>query len=409
MNNLSSINSNKAKVIAILFIISIFTSGILTGIFGAKEIGYKMLIGYKENLPENSSILDHVKGIIDSVENGLTTSFYYKNSLINLFGIASKTMNMRIINDVSDSNTIYKLDNEQITFINPHNNVNFQASNIIKLNTSLASMDIPLVYVQAPFKINKFDNQLPYEVEDYTNINADIFLKEIQSGGVKSLDLREQIKNEGLNYDTLFFNTDHHWKPETGLWSSRVIAEMLKEEFGFRIDESHYHLNRYSITPYKDLFLGSQGKRVGSAYAGVDDIHLLTPKFDTYFNYYLPHDNLVRTGDFSEVMLFLENLDRTDYFNSDPYSVYTGGNYPLKIIKNKNSHNDKKVLLVSDSFSLVVTPFLSLAAKELHTIDLRYFKDTSLFEYVKEVQPSIVIILYNPGALVDNNSLFEFD
>jgi hypothetical protein len=409
MNFLNGIHSNKSKVIAILFTISIFTCGILTGIFGAKELGYKMLVGYKENLPENPSILDHVNGIIDSAENGLTTSFYYKNGLINLFGNASKTMNMRIINDVTDSSTIYKLDNEQITFTNPHNSVTFQANNIIKLNSYLSGMNIPLVYVQAPFKINKFDNQLPYEIEDNTNLNADLFLKRIQNGGVKSLDLREQIKNENLDYNTLFFNTDHHWKPETGLWSSGVIAKMLQEEYGFRIDESHYHQNRYNITPYKNWFLGSQGKRVGSGYAGVDDINLITPKFDTFFNYYLPHNDLVRTGDFREVMLLMENLDQTDYFNSDPYSVYTGGNYPLKIIKNNKSHNDKKVLLVSDSFSLVVTPFLSLASKELHTIDLRHFKDMSLNEYVRLVQPSIVIILYNPGALVDNNSLFEFE
>ncbi|HYE12485.1 MAG TPA: hypothetical protein VEF53_20145 [Patescibacteria group bacterium] len=392
------------KIIAIIFIVMIFLCGILTGIFGAREIGAGMLIGYKASLPANPSIMDHINGIIDTCEVKMNSAFIAESPLINLYGTMQKVIGRRIINDMVDRYTVYKLRNGQLTWLYPEYDMTENINNFAELNDSLMKLGTPIIYVQAPFKINKYDNQLPYGLEDTTNRMTDKFLEGIQTAGVKTLDLRETINKEGMDYGSLFFNTDHHWKPEAGLWATSVIAETLEEDYGFTLDDSLFDFYNYEITTYKRWFLGSQGKRVGTGYAGVDDIELIIPKFETNFAFSIPSKEVTRAGNFSETMLFMENIEKMDYFNLDPDKVYTGANYPLNIIYNKNSDNKKKILLVRDSFSRVVAPFLAMACEELHIIDPRHFSEMKLERYVEQVEPDIVIYLYNPSILIKNGA-----
>lgn len=79
--------------------------------------------------------------------------------------------------------------------------------------------------------------------------------------------------------------------------------------------------------------------------------------------------------------------------------MYIGGDYSLNIIKNNLSPNDKKVLLIRDSFGCAFTPFLSLICSELDTVDFRYYKQGSIIDYIEESKPDIVIALFNPSGI----------
>ena len=87
---------------------------------------------------------------------------------------------------------------------------------------------------------------------------------------------REEIEKEGSDIPELFFNTDHHWKPSTALWAAGVISGKLSETVeGYSYDESIYDPDNYKTKTYKDWFLGSLGRRVGTLYGGVDDFDVI--------------------------------------------------------------------------------------------------------------------------------------
>ena len=67
-----------------------------------------------------------------------------------------------------------------------------------------------------------------------------------------------------------------------------------------------------------------------------------------------------------------------------PYAVYTGDDYNLMRITNEDAVNDKKLLLLKDSFARPVASFLSLGIRQIEAIDLRIEPKISVKEYLKE-------------------------
>jgi len=385
----------------ILFIFIIFTTTIGNGLTYKKDEIKEIYSAY---INGDYSYVNKAKSAILTGKETLQTLdsvIPRKNDMINAYGLVQKALGRRYINDAADSSKdIVKLKNGQITFIVNKNDELIEKSinNATDFSRYLETKGIDYLFIQAPHKINPKNNLLPAGVKDYSNANADAFLKGIEANGVNTFDLRDEMDNQDLDHYSMFFNTDHHWKPAAGLWAAREICKKLNSNFGFSIDTSVLDSDKFTSTVYKDAFLGSEGKRIGKYYAGVDDIELLIPKYETSLTNYIVKKNgaqLTRKGSFENTLISKVNLEPVDYYNKNPYAAYTGGDYPLEVIINK-SINGKKIVFFRDSFSCVVTPFLSLAAcNELHIIDPRYYKG-SVRDYIDKVNPDIVISLHNP-------------
>lgn len=80
----------------------------------------------------------------------------------------------------------------------------------------------------------------------------------------------------------------------------------------------------------------------------------------------------------------------------------------MDIITNKKAKNLNKILLLRDSFSCTLMPFLSLYTNQIVTMDLRYYKETSVYSYL-EKHPEIdtIIVAYNPSAISKQQYTFD--
>jgi hypothetical protein len=87
------------------------------------------------------------------------------------------------------------------------------------------------------------------------------------------------LDEDGLDQYAAFFKTDHHWKPETGIWANGKIMTYL-QELGIieNFNRSWRDIDNFTVAVYKNSFLGSRGQRVGKYFAGVDDISLIYPE-----------------------------------------------------------------------------------------------------------------------------------
>ena len=89
----------------------------------------------------------------------------------------------------------------------------------------------------------------------------------------------------------------------------------------------------------------------------------------------------------------------------DKYSLFLYGNNPLTIIKNKDIKNNKKILVIKDSFGNSLVPFLTQNYEEIHVIDLRHFS-SRLSSYLEENDFENILIIYNfINLATDNNVL----
>jgi len=356
------------------------------------------IIDNKNSNTKNELLKFKTPAILDKIINKgnsiSTTDILFKTKFIELNGLFNRILGKRVVDDVDKSYNVAKLNNGYLTFTNPKIDIKGYADKTIEFNKFLSEKNIPLLYIQAPYKISKSDPQLPTGFVNYTNENDDNLLSELSKANIKTLDFREEIVKDNLNHYDMFFKTDHHWTPESGFWAAKKVSNLLRDDYGFKINEDNYNLDNYNIKTYKNWFLGSQGRRVGVTYTGDDDIDMITPNFKTDFNFSVPTSNIERSGEFKDAMFSYDLINKKDYYNLNPYEAYIGGDYNLNLITNNNSPNNKKILLVRDSFSCVMTPFLAMSCKNLDTIDLRYYT-ASIKSYIDKNKPDIVILMYS--------------
>ncbi len=397
----SKINRHMAVAALFLCFVFVMSGGTLVNIYRERE----MIAGlYSEYLGTGTDAMAKSKSVVLTAYEslaGVNDNLFRKNDFINLYGLTQRVAGNRCVLDKSAQYKVVKLRNGSLAYVEAKGeNISEKAARLSDFSKHLQSNGIPLLYAQLPFKINKDNKTLPPGIADYANENADQMLAVLNSRGVDTVDLRDEIVADKLDYPTLFFKTDHHWTPETGLWAAKKIAEKLNNGYGFNIDLPMLDKSRFQVIIYEDMFLGSMGKRVGQYYAGTDDFSLFLPRVETDMRcVYIRVNGAVfeRSGSFEDTWIFPQNLKK-DYFNLNTYATYTGADYPLLEIRN-NLTAGKKILVLRDSFAGVLVPFLSLAAGgELHAIDPRYFKG-SITDYVEKFKPDLVLVLYNPGVL----------
>ena len=398
--------TRRNTITAILFLLLTAAGLVLlaTSFFGGE--------GKLETLLKSTLRTHDVEAFLEGAESAANSDLDRDHLFIQLYGGVQRLSGRRIVEDAVSENTVVKLSNGALNFVNLQ--ADSQAGDTVERNAAataafaqeLELLDIPYLYLAAPQKIQRGQTLLPTGVEENGNASADAFLAELDRQGTDYVDLRPLFENNGI-YSSWFFKTDHHWKPEAAFFAWQELAGVLEDCYGFRTSPGLTNPANWSTQVLEDFFLGSQGKRVGSLYAGVDDITLYTPKFDTNLTYACPTYGFTRTGPFETSVCFPERVAERDWFNGNPYTYYSGGDYPIATITNHNNPDGPRIVMLRDSFACALAPFLSLSCSELITIDLRHF-DGDLMETIGAYDPDLVLTLYTASTTGLEN-MFQFD
>ena len=282
----------------------------------------------------------------------------------------------------------------------------FRVESLKEFDAALQEKNIDFLYVLAPAKLSRYDynEYLPYKVIS-PGANSASLVDALEKSDLSYIDIESQMRTDGISHYGSFFKSDHHWLPQTGFYANTLICEYLKDNSGFEFNADILNIDRYNQDTYTKSFLGTQGRGTGTVFSPVDDMTLIYPRFDT--------DILVNTGGDITEGTFFDAIFRMEYLtqkadtNDNDYFVYLGGSVPWQLIKNNNADNDKKIVLVADSFSGVCAPYLSLACSELHLLDGRWFKGESIYDYAVRIEADIVISLHNASAITDDR-FFNF-
>ena len=87
----------------------------------------------------------------------------------------------------------------------------------------------------------------------------------------------------------------------------------------------------------------------------------------------------------------------------DKYSYFLNGNNSRAIIRT-NVNNDRKLLIVKDSYAHIMSQFLCQNYSEVHFLDPRYTA-FDYEQYAKENGITDVLFLYNVSNFVEDNNL----
>lgn len=307
-------------------------------------------------------------------------------------------------------NSVVEIEGGQLVGFQDRRDVSEGIKNTTDLARFCKENGAAFLYVSAPDKISRHDEK--YKALDFTNANADAFLSGLKANGVDYIDIRDNIDAEGLTTNELFFRTDHHWLPETGLWATGIIARHLNEKGLVKSDVHLLAPDMWEKEIYKNFFLGSRGKKITLQRTTPDDITIYHPKWPTHLHIEIPSKAIICDGDF-DITYDKKPLEKVDYYYSNPYGAYSWADMPYTYIRNEDAVNDKSVLLIKNSFGNAVYPFLSLQFKNAYELDLRHFNG-SVREFIRQKKPDVVIVLYHieylPGKInyEGHNSPWDF-
>ena len=380
----------------ILFCGMLIGSCVLTFIKGAKPIAKSIYTSVQKSY-KVSGISGVIEGSISGLEAGVNENIYKRTDYINLFGLTSKILDRHYIIDTNPTNSVVKDNNGQLQFICFEVDTSSYVEQIAEVKEVLDEMNTPLLYVQTPLKTIEGYTQMPRGIMDYANTNTDQFVQLLEEKGINLLDLRKNIDAQTMELSELFYTTDHHWKTQTAFWAVGKVVEYLKAQFGMALDPDEFYTDekQYKNIEYEKSFLGSQGRRVGKYYDGIDDYTLMLPKFETNYTVTIHKTNGSTTseGTFEEAIVKHNLLKKPEDLFTNRYAAYFGADFPEVEVENHLAPNDMKVLILKDSFGLPFSAFLSTMVKEVRLLDMRYYNQ-DVKEYIKEYQPDLVLYVY---------------
>ncbi len=349
--------------------------------------------------------------LTDSIKEKEASLEKYTNVMLpgyQTFVEAEKTIEHALgweITSYVDYDSVTKLEDGYLTTYNREQDISYQAEAVIGLSEYCKSQNVNFLYVQAPFKVSEKQDESISGKVDFSNQNANALLEQLEQNQVDYLDLRESMYDMFANYHEAFYITDHHWKPQTGLWATGVLADVLEAKYGLLVEAEKLQAQNFEEEAYLDLFLGSWGKRVTLSQTKPEDFALLYPRYDTDFQIIIPERGMDVRGGFSKLYNY-QHVEKVDYYNLNPYEAYIWGNNAQMLIHNYNVENGSRVLLVKDSFANSVAPFLACGVEDVDILDVRYFTG-SLETYIQATKPDVVIVLYNAAMLGDGSKGYQ--
>ena len=173
--------------------------------------------------------------------------------------------------------------------------------------------------------------------------------------------------------EDLYYRTDHHWTSLGAFYGANAIFESM--------GMAPIRLEDYEKTTVTEDFNGTIFSSSGVRWVKPDSI-------DTYVSGEGVTVTSYFTGKPAEGALYHpEKLEK-----KDKYTFFMGGNQPLCVVKAQN--DGPKLLLIRDSYSDSLAPFLTERFSEVHLFDLRY-NMTSIQKYIEENGIDQVLVLYS--------------
>lgn len=328
------------------------------------------------------------------IEERYDDNFYGKLSFVDINGLTHKALQQKVMNGaVKDENGQLNLvENTEYRFYEKT-----EAEKVEKALTILKyaeNNEADVLYVQRPWKNSDNTEVLPYGMKLEYKEQFDYWCSKMTENGIPVLDLRKALNEDQL----VFYKTDHHWTVRSSLYGAEAIIKELNYQYEYGLDEGLLDISEYNIDIYNDCFLGSGGVKTGKYYVGQDDFEVFYPKFETNFTFrqLAEHEEYFKIeGQFKDVFIDWDILENKEYNNK--YNAISYGAYNENIIINNMIDDERKVLLIADSFARPMVPFLSLYFKEARFLDPQEGRYTdSYIEYIEKYDPDIVIMMF-PG------------
>lgn len=256
------------------------------------------------------------------------------------------------------------------------------ASAISNFAETMQEIDIPTYFVLVPNSIYINSDKLPESVEVP---NQEDIINTVYSNikNTKNINVTSALKEENKT-KPLYFRTDHHINSDG--------AYVVYREFCNTANIQPVQIENFNKITVTNDFLGTFDSKAQLINQTPDEIFVYENEINTNIEEAV-YDKETTKSIFNEEFLT----------GKDKYSYFLNGNNSKAIIKTKVDNN-KKLLVIKDSYAHIMSQFLCENYSEVHFLDPRY-TNFDYKEYVQENGITDVLFLYNVSNFATDTNL----
>ena len=389
-------------VLTVLFLLTIFYLLFGTIVFEHGLLGHTFYFRYVSQYledAENYTVWDLVEASKNSLDAFIAENVHGTKALQKVNSAFQYTLGKKLVS--TGGTQMIRLNSGHLYDMQSEMSLDGPIQDILSVRDAVPE-GTPFVFVYEHSTLYDMNAQLPeeYRFMDFSQQNADLLMAGLRENGVNVIDSREVFAASGLTLDEFSMRTDKHWTTLAAITMTREIAGRVQELTGRELPLERLEIDQFDTEVYPGLFLGTYGQRLGAQLAAPDDIIIYTPKYETNI-----HRNTLYNGKVTDVEGPFEKMNiRWDVLTpieGQTWNVRGYCDYGLVEdydIMTNEAGADCTILLLKDSFSAPIGRFLSLAADEVYSVDLRY-RNGSLQYWIERSNPDIVVMSYSMQML----------
>lgn len=262
------------------------------------------------------------------------------------------------------------------------------AENLKGIQDTAAEYGGYFCYVAVPCQYAYFEDGYPwylYNRGDYSRDMVTSMGQALAERGVPFLDIRAEFDAMGRP-DGFGSRVDNHYTMEGAFETYRLVMEKVAAESGFAFPI----LDRSDVTfqTLPNEYMGSRERKLLNLVTREESLSILRPVEEVPFT---RTDN----GNPSPAEIYQLPASEDELVT---YNLYMGGDWPRTVIDTGRDELPS-ILIYGDSFTNAMECVAYLSFNEMHSLDLRYYKEKNIRDYIREVQPDIVVCIRDYEAL----------
>lgn len=271
-------------LLTLVLLVTILVIGGVTAATHFRELGYGVLVTYRQLLPAEPGMLggafDSVTARIKAFERAANTYLYQKGTLEKLNANLQLSLGKQMLSFggstmvTCEGGYLYDLyeDNQSTKAVR-----DTTIKGYAELSKRLADKGIPLLYGYAHGTLYQ-DGMLPSGAVDDNNQAADDIVKRLTEAGIHVIDSREIMREAGLPLSEIIYRTDAHWSARSAFEMYARMVDLLNEVTPIKADREAAKIENFDINVLPQAHISDIGKRLGASRITPDDFELITPK-----------------------------------------------------------------------------------------------------------------------------------
>lgn len=263
------------------------------------------------------------------------------------------------------------------------------ADNLKRISDTVTEYGGYYCYVAVPCQYAYFEDDYPWYL-----FNREEFSLAVVSGleqamaerGIPFLDIRAAFDAMGRpeGYGS---RVDNHYTMEGAFETYRLVMEKVAAESGLEFPILGPEDVTFETLPNE--YMGSRERKLLNMETRAEALSILRPVVDVPFT-------RTDSGHPSAPEVYALPASDTEVLT---YNLYMGGDMPNTVI---DTHRDDlpSILIYGDSFTNAMECVAYLSFDEMHSLDLRHYQEMSLEDYIRELQPEVVVCIRDYEVLL---------